>query len=76
MAPFAALKDKPAGKLALISHEVTAPPLTVGVLVVMSVSFSSVIFSGEYSRVLGATSMMVMLIWAEVEPPELLAQIV
>ena len=46
MAPVEVLKDNPNGSVALIVHEVTVPPFTLGVLVVMSVPFSSVMFSG------------------------------
>ena len=47
MLPLVEPKDRPVGRLGLISHDVTVPPLTVGVLVVMVVPFSRVMFSGE-----------------------------
>ena len=46
MAPFEVLKERPDGKEGLISQLVTAPPLTLGVFVVIVVPFSRVIFSG------------------------------
>ena len=42
MAPVLALHVIPLGMDGLISHEVTLPPLMAGVIVVMSVPFSSV----------------------------------
>ena len=42
MAPVLALNVIPLGMDGLISHEVTLPPLLAGVVVVMSVPFSSV----------------------------------
>lgn len=45
MAPVLELNDNPDGTEGLISQLVTAPPLTVGVFVVISVPFSSVMFS-------------------------------
>ena len=45
MDPVLELKDSPDGTEGLISQLVTLPPPTVAVLVVMSVPFSSVIFS-------------------------------
>ena len=47
MLPLVKPKERPVGRLGLISQLVTAPPLTLGVLVVMAVSFVRVIFSGE-----------------------------
>ena len=46
IAPVLALNAKPLGRLGLISQLVTAPPLTLGVLVVIAVPFSRVMFSG------------------------------
>ena len=62
--------------MGLISHEVMLPPLTDGRFGVIVVPFVRVMFSGEYESEFGAASLMVMLTWAEVEPPELLAQTV
>ena len=42
MAPVEVEKESPAGSVALIDHEVTVPPLAVGVTVVMAVSLVSV----------------------------------
>ena len=47
MAPVEVLNTKPLGRLGLISQEVIVPPLTLGVLVVIVVLFSRVMFSGE-----------------------------
>jgi len=47
MAPVELLNAKPLGRLGLISQDVTAPPLTLGVLVVIAVPFVRVMFSGE-----------------------------
>ena len=71
-------KFRPAGKVALISHEVIAPlPVSVAVSgkSPLAVLFVSVKFSGEYDNV-GTSSTIVMLMVAEEEPPELFAQIV
>ena len=38
MAPVEVSKDRPAGRVGVIDHEVTVPPLTVGVFVVMPTS--------------------------------------
>jgi len=76
MAPVDELNESPLGTAGLISHVVTLPPLMAGVVVVMSVPFSSVKSCDEYTTVLGATSLMVMLMETETEPPELLAQTV
>jgi len=46
MAPVLVLNERPLGRLGLISQLVTVPPLTLGVLVVIAVPFSRVIFSG------------------------------
>ena len=46
----------PFGSDGSISHDVTLPPLTDGVLGVISVPFSRVMFSGTYSSEFGATS--------------------
>ena len=45
MDPVLELNDSPDGTEGLTSQLVTVPPLTVGVFVVMSVPFSSVMFS-------------------------------
>ena len=55
MAPVEVLKERPDGTDGLISQEVMVPPLTLGVLVVIVVPFSRVMFSGEYTKSYGAT---------------------
>ena len=47
IAPVEVLNAKPLGRDGLISHDVMVPPLTLGVLVVIVVPFSRVMFSGE-----------------------------
>ena len=42
MAPVEASNDKPAGSVGETDHDVIAPPLTVGVAVVIAVPFVSV----------------------------------
>ena len=55
-----------------LSHEVMVPPLVVGpMLGLMATPLVPVISVVEY-EILGATSLMVMLTLAEVEPPELM----
>ena len=60
-----------------MAHEVMTPAelLTVGAILA-TVLLVKVLFSGLYSKVPGATSLMVMVTVAELEPPELFAQIV
>ena len=45
-APVEVLKERPDGSEGLISQLVTAPPLALGVFVVIAVPFSRVMFSG------------------------------
>ncbi len=76
--PLLVPKLRPAGKVALIAQEVITPlPVSVAVSgkSPLAVLLVSVKFSGEYDNV-GTSSTIVMLIVAEVEPPELFAQIV
>ena len=76
--PLSVPKLRPAGKVALISHEVIFPlPLSVALSgkSPLAVLLVSVKFSGEYDKT-GTSSRIVMLMVAELEPPELLAQIV
>ena len=47
ISPVLELRDKPAGSEGEISQLVAAPPLTLGVLVVIAIPFSRVMFSGE-----------------------------
>ena len=78
MVPLSVPKFRPSGKVALISHEVIFP-LPVKVALSgrsrLAVLLVSVRFSGEYDKT-GTSSTIVMLIVAELEPPELFAQIV
>jgi len=53
MAPVELLNAKPLGRLGLISQDVTAPPLTDGVLVVIAEPLVRVIFSGVYPKAFG-----------------------
>ena len=76
MAPVLALNAIPLGMDGLISHVVTLPPLMAGVVVAMSVAFSSVTSCEEETLLVGAPSLTVMFRYASAEPPELLAQIV
>ena len=67
---------RPLGRVALMAHDVMTPAelLTVGAILA-AVLLVKVLFSGLYSKVPGATSLMVMVTVAELEPPELFAQI-
>ena len=76
--PLLVSKVRPLGRAGLISHEVITPlPVSVASSgkSPLTVLFMSVKFSGEYESV-GTSSLMVMLMVAEDEPPELFAQIV
>ena len=76
--PLLVPKLSPNGRLPLISHEVIVPdPVKVGASgrSLLTVLLDKVKFSGEYESV-GTLSLIVMLMVAEVEPPELLAQMV
>ena len=57
MLPLVEPKERPLGRLGSISHDVTAPPLTLGVLVVIVVPFVRVSELGEYVIVEGAMSL-------------------
>ena len=76
MAPVVELNDKPLGMEGLMAHDVVAPPLMAGVVVVIAVPFSKVKLWAPDTMVLGGTSLMVMFTVAEVDPPELLAHTV
>jgi len=54
MAPVLELNNKPLGTAGVISQLVTAPPPTLGVLVLMATPLVKVMFSGEYARLFGA----------------------
>ena len=76
MAPVEVLKERPDGTDGLISQLVTLPPPTLGVLVVMSVPFSRVMFSVAKERLLGACALTVREMVAVSEPPLFVAVIV
>lgn len=69
MDPVLELNDSPDGTEGLISQLVTEPPLEEGVLVVMSVPFSSVMFSVGYVIPDGITALTAIEMVVESEPP-------
>ncbi len=73
MAPVDVLKERPLGSDGEIDHEVTAPPLVLGVAVVMAESLVSVNGLPLYTMDDGAMSLTVMMTVAVELPPELLA---
>ena len=73
MAPVDVLKERPLGSDGEIDHEVTAPPLALGVAVVMAESLVNVNGLPLYTMDDGATSLTVMVTVAVELPPELLA---
>lgn len=73
MAPVEVLKERPLGSDGEIDHEVTAPPLALGVAVVMAESLVNVNGLPLYTMDDGATSLTVMVTVAVELPPELLA---
>jgi hypothetical protein len=75
MAPVEESRDKPAGSDGETDQEVIAPPLVVGVNVVMAVPFSKV-REFELYEIDGATSLTTMVIVALSLPPVLFAVIV
>ena len=74
MLPLLLPKLRPDGSEGTMTHEVTAPPVTVGETVVMVRSLETSTVEGYVTEAIW--SLMVMFIWVEVEPPELLAQMV
>ena len=60
MAPVEESKDKPAGRPGETDHEVTVPPVIVGVTVVIAVPFVNVNEFGLYAREDGVTSLTTM----------------
>ena len=75
IAPVVELNDSPAGSDPLVMlHEVAAPPVLVGVMVLMAVFFVNVY--GPLYAILGASSSTVMEVVAESEPAALLASMV
>ena len=75
MAPVEESRDKPAGSDGETDQEVMAPPLVVGVNVVMAVPFSKV-REFELYEIDGATSLTMMVMLAVSVPPVLFAVIV
>jgi hypothetical protein len=75
MAPVEESRDKPAGSDGETDQEVIAPPLVVGVNVVMAVPFSKV-REFELYEIDGATSLTMMVMLAVSVPPVLFAVIV
>ena len=73
MAPVEESSDKPAGSEGETDQEVTAPPLTLGVAVVMAVPLVRVNELGVYAIEDGATSLTVMVNTVESLPPVLVA---
>ena len=73
MAPVDVLKERPLGSDGEIDHEVTAPPLALGVAVVMADSLVNVNGLPLYTMDDGAISLTVMVTVAVELPPELLA---
>ena len=73
MAPVAESIERPVGSVGETDHEVTVPPLTVGVTVVMAVPLVSVNEFGLYVSDEGTTSLTTMVKVAVSLPPELLA---
>ena len=76
MAPVEESSDRPAGRDGETDHEVTGPPLALGVTVVMAVPFVKVKLLGLYVSAEGATSLTSMVTSAVVLPPVLLAVMV
>ncbi len=73
MAPVEESSERPAGRVGETDHEVMAPPLTVGVTVVMAVPLVSVNEFGLYVSDEGAMSLTTMVTVAVSLPPVLLA---
>ena len=73
MAPVEESRDRPAGSDGETDHEMTVPPLVVGVTVVIAVPFVNVSELGEYVMVDGAMSLTWMVTVAVLLPPELVA---
>ena len=69
ISPVLELNANPFGTDGLISQLVTDPPLEEGVLVVMSVPFSSVMFSVGYVIPDGITPLTAIEMVVESEPP-------
>ena len=76
MAPVEESRESPAGSDGETDQEVTAPPLAVGVTVVMAVPFVNVNEFGLNVSAEGAMSLTSMVTDAVVLPPVLLAVMV
>ena len=73
IAPVEVEKDRPAGSVDEIDQEVTAPPLEVGVTVVMAESLLNVRKLGLYVTEDGATSLITMVTVGVPLPPAFVA---
>jgi hypothetical protein len=73
ISPLVVEKERPAGSDGEIDHEVTVPPLTLGVAVVMVVPLLRVNGWPLYVMELGAASLTVMVTVAVSLPPVLVA---
>ena len=73
MAPVEESSESPEGREGETAHVVMAPPLAVGVTVVMAVPLVSVTEFGLYVRDDGVTSLTTMVTSAVVLPPVLVA---
>ena len=69
MAPFEVSKFNPAGSVGEIDHDVTGPPLAVGIAVVIAVPLVNVNELGEYVMEEGATSFTTIVTLAVALPP-------
>ena len=76
MTPVEVFSVRPAGSAGETEYETTAPPLLVGMLLVIAVSLVYVAGLLEYLSAEGAISLTVMLTEAVVEPPVLVAVMV
>ena len=76
MAPVEESRESPEGREGETAHVVMAPPLAVGVTVVMAVPLVSVKEFGLYESEDGTTSLTTMVTSAVVLPPVLLAVMV
>ena len=76
MAPVEESRDRPAGRDGETDHEVMAPPLALGVTVVIAVPLVSVKEFGLNVKEDGATSFTTMVTSSVVLPPVLLAVMV
>lgn len=73
IAPVEVSKERPAGSVDEIDQDVIAPPLDVGVTVVIAVSFAKLNELGLYVREVGAASLTTIVMVAVPLPPSLLA---